>query len=152
MTEMVLPNDANIIGNLLGGRLLHWIDLAGVTCATRHAESLAATVMIDAVSFKRPIRVGSIVVLKSYVTWTGKTSIETAIEVYAENPYKGERSFIQKTYAVFVTLNEQGQKIPVVSYVPVTAEEQAEFDAGIARQTRRTAPCHCGLDRHPANL
>ena len=86
MTEMVLPNDANIIGNLLGGRLLHWIDLAGVTCATRHAESLAATVMIDAVSFHCPIKIGNIVVLKSYVTWTGRTSIEVAIEVYAESP------------------------------------------------------------------
>ena len=139
MTEMVLPNDANIVGNLLGGKLLHWIDLAGALAATRHAESLVATMTMDAVEFKHPIKVGNIVIIKSYVTWTGKTSIETAVEVYSEDPYTGERVFIHKGYVVFVSLNKNGAKIPVVPYSPETPEEKVEFDEGAKRKAKRIA-------------
>ena len=139
MTEMVLPNDANIIGNLLGGRLLHWIDIAGALAATRHAESLVATVTMDTVEFKFPVKVGNIVILKSYVTWTGNTSIETAVEVYSENPYTGERVFINKGYIVFVTLDKDGSKTPVIPYMPETPEEKAEYDEGANRKARRVA-------------
>jgi len=139
MTELVLPNDVNIIGNLLGGRLLHWIDIAGALAATRHAENLVATLTMDRVEFKHPIKVGSIVVLKSYVTWTGNTSIETAVEVHAEYPYTGERKFINKGYLVFVALDKNGAKIPVIPYSPETDEEKAEFNDGAKRKEKRLA-------------
>ena len=140
MTEMVLPNDANIVGNLLGGRLLHWIDIAGALTATRHAESLVATKIMDAVEFKYPIKVGNIVVLKSYVTWTGTTSIEIAVEVYSENPYTGDRAFIHKGYIVFVSLDKNGNKIPVIPYLPETPEEKAEYNEAAGRRAKRIAP------------
>ena len=143
MTEMVLPNDANTIGNLLGGRLLHWIDIAGALAATRHAESLVATVTMDRVDFKYPIKIGNIVILKSYVTWTGSTSIETAVEVHSENPYSGEREFIHKGYIVFVSLDKNGAKIPVIPYSPQTPEERAEFDGGLKRRAKRLAHQSC---------
>ncbi|MCL2019085.1 MAG: acyl-CoA thioesterase [Oscillospiraceae bacterium] len=139
MTELVLPNDTNIIGNLLGGRLLHWIDIAGALAATRHAESIVTTVIMDRVEFKYPIKVGNIVILKSYVTWTGNTSVETAVEVYAENPYTKERRFVHKGYIVFVSLNQSGVKIPVIPFIPETAEEKAEFDGGAKRKAKRIA-------------
>ena len=139
MTEMVLPNDANIIGNLLGGRLLHWIDIAGVLAATRHAESIVATVIMDSVRFKYPIKVGNIVILKSYVTWTGTTSIETAVEVYSEDPYSGEREFIHKGYIVFVALDKNGIKTPVIPFLPETPEEMAEHSESARRKEKRIA-------------
>ena len=137
MTELVLPNDTNVIGNLLGGRLLHWIDIAGALAATRHAEGIVATVTMDTVEFKYPIKMGSIVILKSYVTWTGNTSIETAVEVYAENPYIRKRQFIHKSYIVFVSLDENGMKIPAISYLPETPEEITEFNDGLKRKENR---------------
>ncbi|MDR0286768.1 MAG: acyl-CoA thioesterase [Clostridiales bacterium] len=139
MTELVLPNDANIIGNLLGGRLLHWIDIAGALAASRHAESIVATVIMDTVEFKHPVKVGNIVDIKSYVTWTGNTSIETAVEVYSENPYTGERHFVHKGYIVFVSIDKDGKKTPVIPYLPETPEEKAEFDEGAKRKAKRAA-------------
>ncbi|MCL2463000.1 MAG: acyl-CoA thioesterase [Defluviitaleaceae bacterium] len=137
MTELVLPNDANIIGNLLGGRLLHWIDIAGALAATRHAGTIVATVTMDTIEFKYPVKVGNILVLKSYVTWTGRTSIETAVEVVSENPYTGERRFIHKAFIVYVSVDENGEKQPVIPYLPVTDEEKAEFDGGKERKAKR---------------
>ena len=142
MTELVLPNDANIIGNLLGGRLLHWIDIAGALAATRHTENIVATITMDTVEFKRPMKVGDIAVLKSYVTWTGTTSIETAVEVYVENPYGGQRQLVCKVYIVFVSLNQAGQKAPAIPLLPETEEEWAEFRGGADRKARRIALSH----------
>ena len=137
MTELVLPNDANTLGNLLGGRLLHWYDIAGVLAASRHAESLVATVTVDAVNFKYPVKIGNIVNFKSYVTWTGTTSIEVAVEIHIENPYSGERKFVHKGYIVFVSLDENGKKTSIIPYKPETIDEIAEFEDGAKRQSRR---------------
>ena len=80
MTELVLPNDTNLLGNLLGGRLMHWIDIAGAMAAQRHCNRIAATAAIDSVDFKHPVHVGEMVILKAKVTWVGRTSMEVAVE------------------------------------------------------------------------
>jgi acyl-CoA hydrolase len=134
MTELVLPNDANFLGNLLGGRLLHWIDIAGALTASRHCESGVATVVMDAVIFKHPIRVGGIVTLKSYVTWTGNTSLEVAVEVNSEDVYTGVKQFINKVYLVFVCLGKNGVKAPVPPIIPQTEEEKADWEAAARRR------------------
>jgi acyl-CoA hydrolase len=136
MTEMVLPNDTNILGNLLGGRLLHWIDIAGALAATRHCESLVATVLMNPVEFKHPIKLGSIVVLTSYVVWTGNTSVEIAVEVHDENPLTRTRVFVNKVYLTFVALDKDGRKQRAIPFVPQTDEEKREFESVAARKKR----------------
>ena len=137
MTELVLPNDTNMLGNLLGGRLLHWIDIAGALAAQRHAESLIATIQMDTIVFKHPIKLGSIVILTSYVTWTGNTSIEVAVEVQMEDPLTRVCKFINKVYIVFVALDSCCNKHKTIPYVPVTDEEQSEYHAACERRGKR---------------
>ncbi len=136
MTELVLPNDTNILGNLLGGRLLHWIDIAGALAATRHAESLVATVLMNAVEFKHPIKLGNIVALTSYVVWTGNTSIEAAVEVRKEDALTRASVFVNRVYITFVSLDKEGRKQRVIPFVPRTDEEKLEYEKAAARRRR----------------
>lgn len=89
MRELVLPNDANIMGNLLGGRLLHWVDVAGAMAASRHANTVVVTAAIDSVEFSRPVSVGEMIVLKAKLTWVGRTSMEVLVEASSENYLTG---------------------------------------------------------------
>ncbi|MDR1690038.1 MAG: acyl-CoA thioesterase [Clostridiales bacterium] len=139
MTELVLPNDTNIIGNLLGGRLLHWIDISGALAATRYANGLVATLTMDTVEFTRPIKMGSIVTLISYVTWTGNTSMEAAVEVYAENPGVSDKVFVTKVYLVFVGIDGEGKKRRVPAFTPQSAQETQEFEDAAQRKSARFA-------------
>lgn len=85
MTELVLPNDTNLLGNLLGGRLMHWIDIAGAMAASRHSNRIVATVALDSLDFRHPARMGELVMLKAKLTWVGRTSMEVKVSAYAEN-------------------------------------------------------------------
>ena len=137
MTELVLPNDANLIGNLLGGKLMHFIDIAGALAATRHTTGTVATVSVDMIEFKIPVKIGNIVELRSYVTWTGHTSMETAVEVYSENTFTGEKQFINKSYLVFVAIDKDNKKRPVPPLITETEQEKTEFESGIKRREKR---------------
>lgn len=137
MTELVLPNDANLIGNLLGGKLLHYIDISGALAATRHSGGLVATKLIDMVEFSTPIKVGNIVEFTSYVTWTGKTSIEVAVDAFSEDTLTGERKFINKVYLVFVAIDKEGKKRPSPGLIPENDVELQEFAEGELRQKLR---------------
>ena len=136
MTELVLPNDGNLLGNLLGGKLLHWIDIAGALAASRHSGGIVATIHMDPVEFKHPIRVGNIVVLTSYVTWTGRTSIETIVETFSEDALTGEKQFVNKVYVVFVALDKNGAKRITPRLIPVTEEEQLEWFLAAKRREK----------------
>ena len=137
MTELVLPNDANILGNLLGGRLLHWIDIAGAMAASRFTQGLVATVAMDPVNFRRPVKVGSIVTLTAYVTWTGQTSLETVVDVTAEAAPYGQCQPINATHLVFVAMDQNGQKRAFPPLFPQTEAEKREFAEGEKRQEER---------------
>ena len=89
MCQLVLPNDTNIIGNLLGGRLMHWIDIAGALAASRHSNCVVATAALDSLDFRHPVRVGEMVRLKPRITWVGNTSMEVRVDVYCENMKTG---------------------------------------------------------------
>ena len=104
MRELILPNDANILGNLLGGRLLHWVDVAGAMAASRHAQSIVATVSIDSVEFKQPVKVGEMVLLKARLTWVGRTSMEVLVEVCSENYLSGKTTFTNRAYITFLLM------------------------------------------------
>jgi len=138
MTELVLPNDANILGNLLGGRLLHWIDIAGAMAASRFTQGLVATVAMDPVNFRHPVKVGSIVTLTARVTWTGRTSLETMVEVTAEAAPYGACQSITSTHVVFVAMDESAQKRSFLPFASQTEAEKREFEEGARRQEERT--------------
>jgi len=137
LTELVLPNDVNLIGSLLGGKLLHFIDIAGALAATRHTTGLVTTLLMDAVEFNIPIKLGNIAELRAYVTWTGTTSLEVAVEVFSENTLTGERLFTNKVYLLFVAIDENGAKRPVPPLITETGEEKLAFEEGAERRKIR---------------
>lgn len=137
MNELVLPNDTNLLGNLLGGTLLHWIDIVGAMAAQRHANSIVATVAIDSVDFKHPVKVGQIVNLKARVTWVGRTSMEVVVEVYAEDYLNGERKATNKAYLAFVAVDNQGKPREVPGLLIETDEDRLECEAAEQRRAER---------------
>lgn len=137
MNELVLPNDTNLLGNLLGGRLLHWVDIAGAMAAQRHSNSVVATVAIDNVDFRTPVKVGSIVNLKARVTWVGRTSMEVIVEVHAENYLTGEIKATNKAYLTFVAVDPEGKPIPVPELIIETPEEKHDYEEAQCRRKNR---------------
>ena len=123
MTELVLPNDTNLLGNLLGGRLLHWVDIVGALAATRHARKPVATVSIESVDFSHPIRKGEMVMLNARVIWTGRTSIKVRVHVKAENMYTGAVITTNNALITYVALDDSGKPHPVPKIQPETVED-----------------------------
>ena len=128
MTELVLPNDTNLLGNLLGGRLLHWIDIAGALAATRHARNTVATVSIESVDFKCPVHKGEMVMLNARVIWTGRTSVKVRVQVKTENMYTGEVVSTNNALLTFVALDTDGKPCPVPKIQPETEEDKQYYD------------------------
>ncbi|KNY27405.1 acyl-CoA thioesterase [Pseudobacteroides cellulosolvens] len=127
MTELVLPNDTNLLGNLLGGRLMHWMDIAGALVASRHSNKTVATVALDSLDFRHPVRMGELVILKAKMTWAGRTSMEVAINVYAENLKNGNVILTNKAYMTFVALGADCKPSLVPPLIPETDDEKNEY-------------------------
>jgi acyl-CoA hydrolase len=137
MSELVLPNDANPLGSLLGGRLMHWIDLAGAMAALRHARSYVVTASTDHVDFHFPVHVGDLVIFKSSVNRAFHTSMEVGIKVWVESFFSGERHHVSSAYLTFVAVDEDGCKHAVAPVVPQSPEEIRRYeDAGRRKQLR----------------
>lgn len=137
MTELVLPNDTNLLGNLLGGRLMHWIDLAGAMAASRHSNRIVATVALDSLDFRHPARMGELVRLKAKLTWVGRTSMEVTVKVYAENMKSGNVIMTNKAYVTFVALDDNGRPVPVPQLEPETEEEKRDYLEAEKRRAER---------------
>lgn len=137
MNELVLPNDTNLLGNLLGGTLLHWIDIAGAMAAQKHANSVVATVSIDSVDFRKPVHVGEIVTLKARVTWVGRTSMEVVVEVFAEDYLRGLKRATNKAYITFVGVDANGKPKEVPGLILETEEQKKEYAEAEKRRTER---------------
>lgn len=137
MTELVLPNDTNLLGNLLGGRLLHWIDIAGAMVAQRFSSKIVATVSVDSVDFKHPCKVGNIVILKGRLTWAGRTSMEVLVETYTEDYLTGETHYTNKAYLTFVAVNSDGKPVEVPRLIVETEEEIKENELAKKRREER---------------
>jgi acyl-CoA hydrolase len=139
MTEIVLPNDANILNALLGGRLMHWIDLAGAMAAHRHARQYVVTASIDHLDFLVPVRVGSFVILRSSVNRVFHTSMEVGVKVWVEN-YRAEQSrHVSSAYLTFVAVDVAGNRLPVPPVVPETEEEKRRYEGAARRREIRRA-------------
>lgn len=128
MTELVLPNDANVLGNVLGGRVMHWIDLAAATAAHKHCNSICVTAAIEGLSFLNPIKVGQLAHLEGRVVYTGNTSLMTKVDVYSEDMNTGEIKKTSEAYLAFVNLDENGKPQTVPPLLVQTDEEKAEFE------------------------
>src|SRR5690349_22635877 len=113
MNEIVLPNDTNPLGALLGGRLMHWIDLAGAMAAHRHSRNYVVTAAIDHLDFWTPVHVGDLVILRSSVNRVFNTSMEVGVKVWVENYLAGTRQHVSSAYLTFVAVDRQGNRLPV---------------------------------------
>jgi acyl-CoA hydrolase len=137
MAEIVLPNDANPLGALLGGRLMHWIDLAGAMAAHRHARTYVVTASVDHIDFLVPVRVGSLVILRSSVNRVFRTSMEVGVKVWTENYIEDSRRHVASAHLTFVAVDRAGNRLPVAPVIPETAEEKRRYeDAGRRRELR----------------
>ena len=137
MTELVIPNDANILGNVLGGRVMHWIDLAAATAAHRHCGALCVTAAIEGLSFLNPIKVGYLAHLKARVVCVGKTSLVVKVVVHSENMDTGDIKKTSEAYLTFVSIDKGGKPRAVPALIIETDEEKEECErAGDIREKR----------------
>lgn len=137
MTELVLPNDTNLVGNLLGGRLMHWMDIACGMSASRYSNNIVVTAAVDNLIFHHPIKLGELVNLKAVVTWTGRTSMEILVRVIAENTLTGEKKLTNQAFFTFVALDQNGKPSPVVPLKSESEEEIRLFKDALSRREKR---------------
>ena len=137
MVEVVLPNDANPMGFMLGGNVMRLIDVAGAVAAIRHARSPMVTAAVDGLEFLNPIKVGDFIVLKSRVTATFSTSLEVEVVVYAEGALTGERQMTSRAHLTFVTLEQNGVRSKVPGLLVETEEERILEAVARARHAER---------------
>ena len=138
MNELVLPNDTNPLGALLGGRLMHWIDMAGAMAAHRHSRNYVVTAAIDHLDFWVPVHVGDLVVLRSSVNRVFRTSMEVGVKVWVEDYIADTREHVSSAYLTFVAIDSGGRRLPVPAVIPETEDEKRRYDdAGRRRDIRR---------------
>jgi acyl-CoA hydrolase len=139
MAEIVLPNDANPLAALLGGRLMHWIDLAGAMAAHRHSRNYVVTASVDHIDFLVPVRVGDLIILRSSVNRVFQTSMEVGVKVYVENYLADTAEHVASAYLSFVAIDGAGKHLKVPPVIPETDDQQRRYDdAGRRREIRRS--------------
>ena len=127
MTELVLPGMTNLLGNLLGGQLMHWMDIAGALACMRHSNTQVATIAVEAIEFKHPVRQGEMVSFEAKLVWTGRTSMKVKITVNAENLATGAVIVTNVAKFTFVALGKDGDKTTVPPLMPTSEEEKQDF-------------------------
>ncbi len=135
--EFALPNDANGLGNVLGGKVMHLVDLAGALAALRHARRPVVTASVDSLSFLHPVHIGQLMILRASVNRVFRTSMEVGVKVLAEDLMTGKRVHTCSAYLTFVALDENRKATPVPPVVPETEEEERRYrQAGERREFR----------------
>ena len=137
MVEVVLPNDANPLGNILGGRVMHLMDIAGAIAAHRHSRRHVVTVSVDYLDFVHPIRIGQLILLRAYVTRVFRTSMEVEVKVFMEDTLTGEHRQTSSAFVTYVALNPQGTPTSVPPLIVRTAEERRRHREALTRRRRR---------------
>ncbi|HNR19287.1 MAG TPA: acyl-CoA thioesterase [Bacteroidia bacterium] len=133
-TELVLPNDTNVLGNLMGGRLLHWMDICSAISAHRHCGRIVVTASVNNVSFNQPIKLGEIVTMHAKVSRAFTSSMEVFIDVWVENNNTGERKKCNEAIYTFVAVDQLGNPINVPECIAETEEEKKRFDGALRRR------------------
>ncbi len=137
MSELMMPNHANIMGNVFGGVILSLVDRIAAVCAIRHAKRQCVTVSVDKVDFKEPIHVGELITAFARVNFAGKTSMEVGVRVMAENVMTGEQRHTNSCYVTYVALDDNGEPTPVPPIVPETPDERRRYDRAAQRRVSR---------------
>lgn len=137
MNEMVLPNDANVLGNLLGGHVMHLMDMCAAMAAMRHCRKVVVTASVDHLSFHHPVKVGELMILKASVNYADRTSMEVGVRIEAEHPLTGEKRHTSSAYLTFVALDDHGQPTRVPKAVPVTEKDKQRCEAAKKRREDR---------------
>ena len=137
LSELALPNDANRLGNLLGGKLMHLMDIAGSLAAARHSRAFVVTASFDHMNFLAPIQIGQLVLLYSSVNRAFRTSMEVGVKAYVEDLRTGRRTHVSSAYLTFVALDENRKSVAVPPVIPETEEEKRRYEqAGVRRSYR----------------
>ena len=139
MVQVVLPNDANPLGFILGGSVMHLIDIAGAIASHRHTRTLLVTAAVDGLQFLHPIKVGDLIILHARVTAVWSTSLEVEVEVFSEETLTGVRRMTSRAYLTFVAIDRGGQRVPIPGLQLDTDEDRqraAEADARRAERLR----------------
>jgi acyl-CoA hydrolase len=139
MVEVVLPHDANVWGTILGGRVMHLVDIAGAIAAHRHCRSGVVTASVDHMDFRNPVRVGELIILKASVNRVFRTSLEVGVKVFSEDVITGERKHTTSAYLTFVAVDETRQPAPAPPLVCETAEDRRRYKQALARRKMRLA-------------
>jgi acyl-CoA hydrolase len=137
MTELVLPNDTNTFGNLMGGRLMYWMDIAAALATMKHCSAPVVTASVDNISFETPIKLGNVVHIESKVTRAFSTSMEVHLRVWGEDPVQQYRYKSNEAFMTFVALDPNGKSRPVPQIIPETEEEKTLFDGAMRRRQLR---------------
>ena len=139
MHELVLPNDTNVLGNILGGRVMHYMDICAAMSAYKHARSPVVTASVDRLNFLAPAKMGDILILKSSVNYTGHTSMEVGVRIESENTISGEINHTASAYLTFVSLDDERKPKQVEGINPETADEVRRFKQAELRKEIRKA-------------
>jgi acyl-CoA hydrolase len=149
MTEIVMPNDTNTMGNLLGGRLMHFIDLAGALAGYRHTRTNMVTAAMDHIDFIQPVHLGDLVILRSSVNRAFNTSLEVGVKAWVEHPQTGKLLHVASAYLVFVSIDTQGHRLKVPPVLPETPNELRRYaDAQLRREHREAESARRKQERH----
>lgn len=137
MTELVLPNDTNVFGNLMGGRLMYWMDIAAALCATKHSNTMVVTASVDNISFENPIVLGNAVHIEAKLSRAFTTSMEVHLQVWGEDLLSRKKYKSNEAYYTFVALDQNRKPLPVPGIAPENEEERLLFEGALRRRQLR---------------
>jgi len=137
MNELVLPNDTNTLNNLMGGRLLHWMDIAAAISAQKHCNRIVVTASVDNVSFRHPVKLGDVISIEAQVTRAFNTSVEVRLQVYAQNIPSGSRIKSNEAFYTFVAIDQHSKTVAVPELIPETDEEKELYEGALRRRQLR---------------
>jgi acyl-CoA hydrolase len=149
MVQVVLPNDANPLGFILGGTVMHLIDIAGAIACHRHTRSLLVTAAVDDLQFLHPIKVGDLIILKSRVTCTFTTSLEVQVDVFSEETLTGTRQLTSRAFLTFVAISRDGARVRVPPLLVETPEDRRTCEEAHVRRADRLARKHSAHGPQP---
>lgn len=137
MTELVLPNHTNELGNLLGGQLMHWIDVCAGMAAMKHSQRVCVTASVDRIDFHHPIKLANVVTLTASVNRAFNTSMEVGVKVYAESYVEGKKMHSNTAYLTFVSVDENVKPVKTYEIIPESDDEIRRFNEALARRQNR---------------
>src|SRR5947208_15023833 len=137
MVQVVLPNDANLLGFILAGTVMHLIDIAGAIACNRHTRTLLVTAAVDGLQFLHPIKVGDLIILRARVTAAWSTSLEVEVEVFSEETLSGLRKMTSLAYLTFVAVDRDGRRVPVPALILEGADDERRAREAEVRRTQR---------------